>query len=72
MGPAGCVRVRWWGSVAVLARLLRGGLWTVFWGFLNVVVWHKLWVFVWCSVGFSSCAHGCFCDARIWLCDLAF
>lgn len=29
-GPAGCVRVRWWGSVAGFARLLRGGLRTVF------------------------------------------
>ena len=37
VGPAGCVRVRWWGSVA-------GWVGTYFWVFLNVVVLHEFWV----------------------------
>lgn len=72
VGPAGCVRVRWWGSVAGFARLLRGVLGTGFWVFLNVVVLHKLWVFDWCSAGFGCSAHGCFVEDLILLWCLVF
>lgn len=31
-------------------------------GFLNVVAWHELWVFIWCSVSFDCCAHWYSCE----------